>query len=296
MYTSEAIKLQNQQDVFSAMFLFISREILKYCGERSGEGVIREAVRRVGCKRGAIQRIQLQNAHVKANLQSLNRFHRNCTADPRCRCKTLWDQEDRQNWEIHTCPLADYWRANRAEKLGSFFCEEYQLNRFLAYTEDIGQLNLSKMLTCPRDNFCCFSAYYREANMSSEKALEVFTSNGSSKGSDAGEMISVSEDIHEMTVLMFYYLYEVAKERFDMEGGCAVAHGLRRWQIQTKEFLAAKADAVLQKMDIQFLEENFPLPVDSSTDMLWKTYCTEEARQLMQRLVLTPLWKEGECA
>ena len=46
MYTYTDIKLQNQQDAFSAMFLYVSRNILRLCGERTGEGVVREAVRR----------------------------------------------------------------------------------------------------------------------------------------------------------------------------------------------------------------------------------------------------------
>ena len=41
MYTYTDIKLQNQQDAFSAMFLYVSRNILRLCGERTGEGVVR---------------------------------------------------------------------------------------------------------------------------------------------------------------------------------------------------------------------------------------------------------------
>ena len=32
MYTYTDIKLQNQQDAFSAMFLYVSRNILRLCG------------------------------------------------------------------------------------------------------------------------------------------------------------------------------------------------------------------------------------------------------------------------
>ena len=48
MYTYADIKLQNKQDAFSAMYLYGSRSILELCGARVGEGIIREAMRRLG--------------------------------------------------------------------------------------------------------------------------------------------------------------------------------------------------------------------------------------------------------
>lgn len=40
--------------------------------------------------------------------------------------KTVFDEEDRQIWEVYTCPLADFWNRRGGGKLGSFYCEEYQ--------------------------------------------------------------------------------------------------------------------------------------------------------------------------
>ena len=174
MYTYEDIKLQNQQDAFSAMYLCIARSVTDLCGRRVGERILREACRRAGRASGLQQRERLRQAGVKTNLHTLYHCGRDFVEDPRVRGQEIFDEEDRQIWEIYTCPLADYWNRRDGGKLGSFYCEEYQYARLLAYTENVGQLNLSKELTCPRDNFCRFSLFFREANMSRERAKEAF--------------------------------------------------------------------------------------------------------------------------
>lgn len=70
MYTYTDIKLQNQQDAFSAMFLYVSRNILRLCGERTGEGVVREAVRRPAAPAAGRQLERLRAAGVKTNLHN----------------------------------------------------------------------------------------------------------------------------------------------------------------------------------------------------------------------------------
>ena len=48
MYTYEDIKLQNQQDAFSAMYLCIARSVRDLWARGVGERILREACRRAG--------------------------------------------------------------------------------------------------------------------------------------------------------------------------------------------------------------------------------------------------------
>ena len=105
MYTYEDIKLQNQQDAFSAMYLCIARSVTDLCGRRVGERILREACRRAGRASGLQQRERLRQAGVKTNLHTLYHCGRDFVEDPRVRGQEIFDEEDRQIWEIYTCPL-----------------------------------------------------------------------------------------------------------------------------------------------------------------------------------------------
>ena len=173
MYTYPEIKLQNKQDAFCAMYHNICRSIFALCGAYEGEGVIRSAVRAAGEASGAEQLKKLTQAKACTDLSNLYRLGTDIAIDPRIRANVIFDEKDRQVFEIYTCPLADYWKRHGGERAGMIFCEEYNLAKVKAYTENKGQMNLSKKLSDPRDCFCRFSVYFRQANMSKERAEEV---------------------------------------------------------------------------------------------------------------------------
>lgn len=291
MYTYTDIKLQNQQDAFSAMFLYVSRNILRLCGERTGEGVVREAVRRAGRASGRRQMERLRAAGVKTNLYNLFSCGRDFTEDPRMREKAVFDEEDRQIWEVYTCPLADFWNRRGGGKLGSFYCEEYQYARVLAFTEGVGQLNLSKELTCPRDNFCRFSLYFREANMTPQRAKETFAhcDPGYQAPAELPADAAFGAGVRDMTISIYCHLVEVARERCGREGVCAVAEGLKEWSAQALEALHTQAVHTLCPLDHTFAEKNFPLPLHIGEEEAWAPYPDPEARKMMQNLVLDPI-------
>ena len=160
MYNYGEIKLQNKQDAFSAMYFFVSTSILEFCGRRNGEKICREAMRRAGRESGLAQKKKFIDAGIKTNLQTLFHSARDYVPDPRFHAKELFNEEQRQVYEIFTCPMADFWNSRGGGKVGSFFCEEYHYARLLAFTDNVGQLCLSNYLTCPRDNFCHIAAFY----------------------------------------------------------------------------------------------------------------------------------------
>ena len=292
MYTYEDIKLQNQQDAFSAMYLCIARSVTDLCGRRVGERILREACRRAGRASGLQQRERLRQAGVKTNLHTLYHCGRDFVEDPRVRGQEIFDEEDPPTSEIYTCPLADYWNRRDGGKLGSFYCEEYQYARLLAYTENVGQLNLSKELTCPRDNFCRFSLFFREANMSRERAKEAFAhcDPGYEAPKDPPADVSFGEGIRDMTISIYANILETAREICGREGVCAVAEGLKRWTAEALAAMRVQADHTLCPLDAGFVEKNFPLPLDGA-DPAWNG-CEDEARDLMRRLVLEPIAAE----
>ena len=294
MYTYTDIRLQNKQDAFSAMYYYVSTSILNLCGARAGEGIIREAVRRAGQASGEAQLARLREAGVKVNLHSLFHCGSDLVEDPRTRRKTIFDEEDRQVWEVHSCPMADFWNNRGAGRLGSFFCEEYQRARVLAYTEGVGQLNLSRTLTCPNDNACCFSSYFREANMSPARAKDSFAHcDEGYKAPAAPADDSFDDSVRNLTVSLYYHLWETARERRGQEGVCAVAEGLKQWAAQAIDALASQAQRTLMPLNQEFIEKNFPLPVDAAADPTWQLYPDSGARDLMQALVLTPIAARG---
>ena len=289
MYTYPEVRLQNKQDAFSAMFMFLSRSILTLCGERKGEGIIREAVRRAGFESGTAQLKKLRAAGVPTNLHNLFNTGLDYLDDPRVRCNVLFDQEDRQIWEVYTCPLANFWNRHSESKIGSLYCEEYQYARLLAFTEDKGQLNLSKILTSPCDNFCRFSMYFREANVSTERGAESFTH----AEVELAQLPDTNFDdgVTGMTLSIYFHLLGVATEREGPEGTCAIAEGLKKWAVQTIDAMQSQAVRTLKLFDTDFAELNFPMPLNLTADVetrfhAWTGY---EALKLLEKLVLQPL-------
>ena len=252
-------------------------------------------MRRAGRNSGEKQRKRLLDGGVKVNLQTLFHCGLDYVPDPRFRGKEIFNEEERQIYEVYTCPMADFWNRQDGEKVGSFFCEEYHYARLLAFTNDVGQLCLSNSLTCPRDNFCRISAFYREANLTQEEAKLSFTHCDADCSTPATvEDNSFSAGIAGLTINTYYYLLEVSEELCGAEGVCAVAEGLKKWASYAIEQLKIQAVHTLLPMDAAFVEKNFALAGDSNSDPLWTGYESHRARELMQKLVLDAVLKAEE--
>ena len=122
MYNYGEIKLQNKQDAFSAMYFFVSTSILEFCGRRNGEKICREAMRRAGRESGLAQKKKFIDAGIKTNLQTLFHSARDYVPDPRFHAKELFNEEQRQVYEIFTCPMADFWNSRGGGKVGISLC------------------------------------------------------------------------------------------------------------------------------------------------------------------------------
>ena len=287
MYTYPEIKLQNKQDAFSAMYHHICQSIFFFCGYYDGEGVIRRAIRTAGTQSGEEQLEKLRHANVSTNLSNLYHVGVDSAIDPRIRANIIFDEKDRQIFEIYTCPLADYWKRHGGEKAGMIFCEEYNLARINAYTESNGQMNLSKKLSDPRDCFCRFSIYFRQANLPKERAEEAFGTN--SKNEQPVSSLSFDEAITKLTINVYCNLYSAAKSAFSMQGVLAIGKGLESWANVTVDSLKTQAKNTLCIVNDDFIKHNFPLAIDGS-DEVWAKF-SADAKILMQKTVLSVLQK-----
>lgn len=287
MYNLDEIKLQNQQDCLSRMYMEVAGSILDNAG-RKAEGIIREAVRRFGADRGnELKKKHIEN-HIKTNLLSLFTIGCDCKEDPRVRKNIIEQNEQVRLWEVYTCPMADMWNKSDKSKLGSFYCEECTHALVNSYTEGKGQTNLSNILTCKRDNFCRFSVYFRPANLTDEKKELCFGENNTTNI----EEVDFKQGVNSSFIKLYYYLLEVSEERLGEEGICAVALGLRKLVQSTANAIAKQADHTGNPVDEKFIDKNFPLNINSNKEPLWESYNNHNAKELIDINFLIPLRKQ----
>ena len=259
------------------------------CGRRGGE-TVRRAMRKMAEDNGRALREAYEQAGVKTNLQTLYAAGCDCFADPRMRRKLLSAEEQKRCWEVHTCPAADLWYNEGAAALGQIFCEENQRGLVRGFTGGKGQLNLTKKLTVRRtngtrpDNHCCFSAYYRAANVDDDQITRSF-----GEGGKAPENVpDCAETVRLRTVQTLYYLTNRAEEDFGTEGLCAISEGLRALVEPTERMLRHYAEMTLSPDLAAFAAENLPLLLDGS-DSVWNEYADGRAKELFLTVFASPL-------
>lgn len=307
MYNLDEIKLQNQQDCLSKMYMELAKSICESTGKKA-EGIIREAVRRYGADRGKELKEKHLNKGIKTNLMSLFTESCECSNDPRFRKNIIEQNEQVRLWEIYTCPMADMWNKSGKSKLGSFYCEECTHALVSAYTDGKGQTNLSNILICERDNFCRFSVYFRPANLSEEKRklcfgdaenTDVALAEKEENNSDimnneykACMFEEFKQDINTMFIKLYYYLLEVSQEILSDEGVCAIALGLRNLTKTILSSITTQAENTGNIVDKEFIYINFPLNIDSANEPLWEKYSKNDAKKLIDINFLIPLKKQ----
>lgn len=282
MYNINEIPFQNMQDYWSMMYMYVSRSLVDNCGT-DAQGAIRTAVRRMCEARGKELRFKHVNANVKTNLLNLYEVGQDYTIDPRMHEEIICKTEQVLRWEVWNCPLADLWNKAGENELGKLYCEENQHALLKGYTNAKGQMNLSKILTCVRDNHCCFAAYYRPANLSGEQRKESFAyPSEEPKQIKPLSNASFQDGIKSQFIKTIYYLLETADECYASEGVCALAHGLHNFSDAAVFALKSQADRTLNACDKVFVKNNFPISLDAKEDDLWEKYGGNNTRQIVQ--------------
>lgn len=258
MFSIDEIPYQNQQDCFTMFYTCLADAVTRTLG-RSGEGVVRRAVQAFagGIGADACQAI-IKNAQ-QPNLKTLVEQGADCFIDPRFRFLPLRATEQELWLEIHTCPMADFWRLHNKEPLGQIYYEEFFAAYFQAFSGGVAQCNLSKTLTCRFDNHCRLSVYYRPANLPASRRAQVFTLTCQPPSASlvrpafpTGES-GMGKRFYRLAA-SFYQEGEAAGE----EGLCAVALGLRDAAVQIAALLRHQAEARGTVADQDFMLHNNP--------------------------------------
>lgn len=283
MNNIEEIKGQNQFDCFIKMYSYIAATLLENGGKR-GERAVREALQKYGEDRGKRLREDHMEKGIKTNLASLLHGENCCGEDPRFFRNIIKDTEQVQLWEVYSCPLEHMWRQLGSGKAGSFYCEECVHAMVKAYTGGKGQANLSDRMTCDRDTYCCFSLYYRPANLDEHQKELSF-----------GDGLKINEtssyNIGENFIRLYYYLLGSAKEMMGQEGVSSVAAGLKALEEDVAKALKKEADHIDYPLNQEFMKDYFPIST-SGEEALWEQYSGNDAKRLLIVNLLHPLEKD----
>jgi len=294
MYELNELSTQNLLDGWSLLYAKLAKNIMDTLG-RAGEGVIREAVRRYGHDCG-LQRQKLHlEYNVKTNLSNLFFFGTECNGNCNNDCNSYFHYDPRFRHQLQhlgeqaylndviTCPIADFWDLRGEKQLGRFFCEEFYHAMVSAYCYDISQTNISKTLTHEGDNHCRFAIYMRAANLSKNLRQQSYTQFDPGYQPPSPETLpalSVKERYKEMCLKMYYYFLETAAERFQEEGRCAVAIGLRKLAVAAADYMRLRADMTGNQPDEAYVNENFPIDFAVEQDAFWDCYNKFGAQKL----------------
>ena len=283
MYNIREVKLQNQQDCFSYLYLFLAKECMA-CFGREGEEIIRPAIRNYGYSLGSQVKERLQKKGKRANLKTLVEEGSDTFTDPRFCFHPLCGTEQVFQLETYICPMALIWKKEEAEHIGTCFCEEYYTGYFAGYSEDAAQTNVSKMLTSDTDCHCRHSVYYRPANVRKEDREQIFTMDERSVTLQAEwkrPYVKPQErGMEHRCLLLIRSIYEEAQKQKGEAGIRAVAYGIRRYARFLGIWMKLQAHTSEWSANDGFLEISLPFPLHA--DVLQQV-CEEEIRRMLQK-------------
>ena len=283
---------QNLLDGWAMTYMDLTDSIMKTLG-RSGEGIIREAVRRYGSDCG-LQYQTLCLAHnIKTNLDTLFSPENHDWFDPRFRYQLQRCEEECFINEVITCPIADFWALNGGKEHGRWFCEEFYHAMASAYCYNISQTNISDTLTHDGDNHCRFAIYMRAACLEKEKRPQSYArfDPDGPKPSPLPRP-SPKQRLEYNSLLLYYKLLEVGVERFQDEGRCALALGLRALGQDAAAYIKRRAQNTGNPPDLGYAEANFPIGPQSEHSVFWDTHPDHEAKELLSVNMLRILKEE----
>lgn len=254
MNSIKDLEIQNLYDCRSLLYLSFAHAILSGLGIK-GEEALRETVRRYGARMGSAEREGHEKNGVKVNLLNFYTKAQYHIDDPRffCECQRLNEQVALFN--VIRCPFAHAAALKGRLKEAKIFCEEYCAACLEAYTQDVAQINLSEVLTEPRDTHCRIAAYFRPGNIANENYGKYFESfietypmfDGGTNGSAHDALI---------------YSTSVLLQTF-MEDKSATADWMRDAGTEIGSFLKQRATNMEQRLDDVFLSRNCPLPIST---------------------------------
>ncbi|MDR1732212.1 MAG: L-2-amino-thiazoline-4-carboxylic acid hydrolase [Synergistaceae bacterium] len=260
------IEPQNLQDCWTLLYFSTARKLTEFYGQE-GKRLIRRAVHRYGSEVGALER----KAHVEKRIgTSLKSFYELPVIrydDPRFRLDVQRLDEQEALFDVVTCPFREMVRfrgpaffrnVEEGRELALCFCEEFTYACIEAYTEGVGQANLSEILDRRGENSCRFADYLRPANMNEEQ-VRAFEGDAARKDGIKPETAPNASVRWNRLAAMLVAAFNAVCDEERGDARRAVAEGLRLAAREIAAFMAERADAVGAPLTAAFVSQNCPL-------------------------------------
>ena len=247
------LEAQNLQDTWSILYLFLSKALLQV--HPDGESTLRAVVRCYGGYIGASEREEHQKIGKKINLANFYTYPCSRFYDPRFYVYQQQLNEQVALFDVIRCPFARMMKLYSGETEGKVFCEEYTAACIEAYTEKIAQVNVSEVLTEPRDTHCRIAIYYRPGNLGAGWQDGSFSS-----FAEKPITAELHQDLNQASVIWHRSAEYLVRAFCQYETNIVWPEEALSAGIQMlASFLKMRASSMEQSMDLDFLSRNCAL-------------------------------------
>ncbi len=288
MTEREEMGLNDLEDQYCIMYAILGRTLLEDFG-LDGEHALREGTRLYGQNRGRLHRQRHLDAGLKINMKNLFTTGGDLPGDTR----TFRELQriNAQERVSHTlvCPMADIWKEYGCMDIGKIYCEEFHFSCYSTYAYGYTKVNIAKVLTQEGDEYCAFNIILRPQDLP-EKLRPVCFEEYDPEYPEPQNIClkppEAKEGYRSLWLRLYFFLLKAAAEQFGEEGREAVKHGLNRLAKVVSEAFA-KDNPI--PVDMEFLEEHYPVDMYVEKEEMWKLYGDYGAKELADREFIQPL-------
>lgn len=283
MYTIEDMEIMNLADSYTLLYSFLARSIMEQCQEK-GEKAVREATRRYGRDRAETLRNRHMKLNVKINMHSLFAVGPDLPPDPRFRRELQeLNPQERISHTIY-CPMAEIWGKYDAMDIGRIYCEEFHNACYSTYAYGYTRVNLSKTQTQKEDEYCSFNVVLRPENLPDELKPVCFSEYDPSYEGPTGEPKQAvgKTGFGTLFIKLYYHLFTTAEEILGEKGVKAVRDGLDAMAHDAAKRMAQAAKEQKTALSRTFIDRNYPLALDPSSEPLWELYSDKRALDVLE--------------
>ncbi len=248
MNTIYELEAQNLCDSWNILCLTIAQAVADM---PDGETTLRKIARGYGEQKGFYQKERHAAVGIKTNMENFFLVPRGRFYDPRLVAHRQRVNEQVALIDVIRCPFQHSARLLGKEPAAKCFCEEYLPSCIAAYTDSGCQVNMSELLTEPRDTHCRIAAYYRPANMDPEARERHF-----SAFSEISCRTEVQQDLSDAKTAWNLSSELFLKAAGDHIPADAMNAILPRAARELAEFMRARAKSTEQELDADFLDRN----------------------------------------
>lgn len=285
MYLVSEIGDQMKSYWYGRFLGYLVKEIHEKEG-RTGERLIREAMRNYGERKGKLAYEELKENAEKTDLNGLYLKTGYCGLGPQFCRDVVRDTGEWQELEVHACPLERSWRDLLTREEQAYYCEEVLRSLLKGYTGEIGQAHIAKRLTSVRDVVCIMSYYYRRVYMDDER-LALFSSE-----KETESPIMIDRDM----LMLYESFYNMADHYPMIDLKADLAQALQKFADEVVVKMPKEAEATVRIMDEEFIREFYPLPVKKGMAGKMVSTLTDQAIRIFEINVVDRInnqWFDG---